>query len=351
MEIALWPQTRERWQGEGMPEGIKCDLMHGCGYFGLEGYDALHIDAALPYPPMPERVLSEDADTVTFTDAFGRTRRARKSGMVGGSRMSMDAYIEFPVRDRTSWRSYRKRYEGDHDKRYPTDWRRQKDRLARTDNPRSLLDPLAGTFGYYSMLRNWMGTQGLSYMFYDDPALVQECLEFLTDFAVGLLAPALREIRFDFYYIHEDMACKGGPLVSPEMFRRLFLPQYRRFIGFLRSNGIDLVLVDSDGDHEVLVPTFLEAGVNGFGPVERAAGMDPVRLRRKYGKDVVMIGGVDKREIAKGRRAIDREIDRSIRPIVDEGGFIPTIDHSIPPDVSLDNFRYYLERKRRLLGA
>ena len=351
MEIALWAQTHERWRSEGMPDGVGADFMHGCDYFGLEGYEALHIDAVLPHPPLPEKVLSEDENTVTFTDALGRTRRARKSGTVGGTRMSMDTYLEFPVKDRASWRSYRERYEGDFEARYPANWDGEKQRLARTERPRTLLEPLAGTFGYYSMLRNWMGTEGLSYMFYDDPGLVEECLEFLTDFAIGLLSRAAREVHFDFYYIHEDMACKGGPLVSPEMFRRLFLPQYRRFIGFLRSNGVDMVLVDSDGNHEALIPAFLEAGVDGFGPVERAAGMDPVRLRRQYGKRIVMVGGVDKREIAKDRGAIDREIDRSIRPIIDEGGFIPTIDHAIPPDVSLDNFRYYLDRKRTLLGG
>ena len=115
---------------------------------------------------------------------------------------------------------------------------------------------------------------------------------------------------------------------------------------YVDEAGIPLVLVDTDGDHEVLTPLFLEAGVNGFGPIERAAGMDPVDLRRRYGKAFCMLGGIDKREIAKDRAAIDREIDRAIRPLVAAGGFIPMIDHAVPPDVSLDNFQYYLERKR-----
>ena len=165
------------------------------------------------------------------------------------------------------------------------------------------------------------------------------------------LARALREVKFDFYYIHEDMAGKGGPLMGPEMFREFILPHYKRFIEFLRSGGVEIVLVDTDGDHHALIPVFLEAGVDGFGPIERAAGMDPVEMRHQYGRGLCMVGGIDKREIAKGPEAIRREVDRTIRPIIGQGGFIPTIDHAVQPGVSLANFRYYLDAKRRAMAG
>ena len=350
MEICLWAQTTERWRNEGMPADVPTDFMHGCDYFGLAGYDALHLNDTSPVPPLPERVLSEDEETVTFSDSFGRVRRALKTGTVGGTRMSMDTYLEFPVRDRATWREYRRHYLGDPSERYPADYGAAKARLAVSQKPVSLLEPLGGTPGYYSLMRDWMGTEGLSYLFYDDPALIQECAEFITDYVMRLLERALRDVRFDFHYIHEDMAGKGGPLMGPELFRRFFLPEYKKLIGFLRSRGVPLILVDTDGDHRPLIPAFLEAGVDGFGPIERAAGMDPVDLRRQYGKSVVMIGGVDKRAVARGPAAIDRELDEAVRPIIEQGGFIPCIDHAIPPDVSLENFRYYLGKKRELLG-
>ena len=351
MEICLWSHTRQRWISEGMPPEVDGSLMTGCDYFGLEGYDSLYLNATGPHPPVEEKVLAEDADHVTFIDAWGRTRMARKSGTVDGMRLSMDTYIAFPVRDRQSFAQFRHRFEGPPDERYPQDYPQVKTVLAGSEKPLTLLNPLAGTFGYYSMLRNWMGTEGVSYLLYDDPALIEECLEFLTDFAIRVLEKAARETRFDFYFIHEDMSFKNGPLVSPEMFRRFFMPHYKRFISFLRGHGINLILVDTDGNHEVLTPLFLEAGVNGFGPMERAAGMDPVATRRQYGRSLVMLGGVDKREIAKGRRAIEREVAQSIAPIIDQGGYIPTIDHSIPPDISLEDFRYYLDLKRKVIGV
>jgi len=350
MEIAMWGQTQERWEREGMPGGIPTGLMTGCEHFGLEGYAAVDLPL-MPMPPFEAVILSEDEREETFIDGWGRTRRALKEGAVRGTRLTMDQYLDFAVRDRASSLDMRRRYDGDPLARYPSDWGAVAERVKRTDRPRTVLNPLSGTFGYYSMLRNWVGTERLSYLFYDDPLLIDECLACLSDFITRLLEKALTEIPFDFYIIHEDMAGKGGPLMGPQLFRRFLSPHYRRLIEYLRGHGVELILVDTDGDFEALIPEFLAAGVNGFCPMEVAAGMEPVAMRRRYGRAFSMLGGIDKREVAKGREAIDRQIDNVVRPLVEEGGYIPTIDHSIPPDVSYDDFRYWLERKREVLGV
>ncbi|MHB9025006.1 MAG: uroporphyrinogen decarboxylase family protein [Armatimonadota bacterium] len=350
MEICLWTQTRDRWLAEGMPTTVNTGFMHrGDRHFGLEGYETVHVDVLSPIPSFDGTVLEEDEETVLFLDGYGRTRRAYKPGTAGGTRMSMDTYLDFAVKDFSTWDAFQPRYEGPVAERYPADWEAMKGMAQTTNLPLTLLNPLAGTFGYYSMLRNWMGTENLSYLFYDNTPLVEACLEFLTEHAIRVLTPAMEQIKFDFYYIHEDMSYKNGPLVSPEMFRRLFLPHYKRLIAFLRRYGVELILVDTDGNCEVLLPLFIEADVDGFGPVERAAEMDPLDIRKKFGKEICMVGGVDKREIAKGKREIEAEITR-LAPVVEEGGFIPTIDHSIPPDVSLENFEYYLKVKCAVLG-
>ena len=89
--------------------------------------------------------------------------------------------------------------------------------------------------------------------------------------------------------------------------------------------------------------------MDGFNPMEVAAGMEPVRMRKKYGKRFCMVGGIDKREIAKDRAAIDREVAKIV-PLIQEGGYIPWIDHTVPPDTSLANYEYYLEQKRRIIS-
>jgi uroporphyrinogen decarboxylase len=76
--------------------------------------------------------------------------------------------------------------------------------------------------------------------------------------------------------------------------------------------------------------------------------MDPVAVRKKYGRDLRLWGGVDKRELAKDFAAIDAHL-RTLQPLIADGGFIPTVDHLVPPDVSLANFEHYMLRKRQLL--
>ena len=119
-------------------------------------------------------------------------------------------------------------------------------------------------------------------------------------------------------------------------------------IDFLHRYGVDIITLDSDGEFEVLIPLFLEVGVTGIWPLEIAAGMDPVSLRKKYGKNLALSGGIDKRALAKDKKAIEQELMSKIPYLVEQGGYIPTIDHAVPPDISLKNFMYYLNLKNKL---
>jgi hypothetical protein len=347
LEIGPWRQTRDRWIREGAPAAAFDQVfLSGNAHFGLDGCEGTALNPTGPIPPFEHEVLSETPETVVFRDAFGRVREGLK---VDGKYTSicMDHYIDFPVKDRTSFLEMRRRYEGPMEARYPQDWAAFAERAKTCDKPLGI-NNIYGDFGFYSMLRTWIGTEPLSYLFYDGPALVHECLEFLEDYILKLYARAVRDIQFDYIIIHEDLAGKGGPLIGPNLFREFILPHYKRYIEWLKSNGIRVVIVDTDGDFEALVPVFLEAGVDGFNPMEVAAGMDPVRIRKQYGKRFCMVGGIDKREIAKGPTAIDREIAK-IAPLIEEGGYIPWIDHTVPPDTSLADFEYYLEQKRQII--
>ena len=349
MEIGVWPQTRARWLAEGAPAALFDKVfLAGNDILGLDGCQGTTLNPTGPVPPFEHEVLEETREWLVFRDTRGRIRKGLK---VDGKYTSicMDQYLEFPVRDRQSFVEMRRRYEGAFEARYPADWSVFAERAAALDIPLAI-NQIYGDFGFYSMLRDWIGTEALSLLFYDDPVLVRDCLEFLADYIVRLYDRAVSEVRFDFVIIHEDLAGKGGPLLGPSLFTDFILPHYKRYVEFLRSAGIQVVIVDTDGDFEALIPSFLEAGVDGFNPMEVAAGMDPVAMRRKYGRSFCMVGGVDKRAIARGREAIDMELAR-LEPLIQDGGYIPWIDHTVPPDVAYDDFLYYVERKRQVLGG
>jgi len=137
-------------------------------------------------------------------------------------------------------------------------------------------------------------------------------------------------------------------LLDPAAFREFCVPGYRKVAGKLREYGCDLYLVDCDGMIDHLLPHWLDAGVNVLFPVEIGTWhADPMAMRRKFGKELRIIGGIDKLVLERDCAAIDAEIARR-KPLMAEGGFIPLPDHLITPATPLKNVQYYLDRIREL---
>ncbi len=70
-------------------------------------------------------------------------------------------------------------------------------------------------------------------------------------------------------------------------------------------------------------------------------GADPLKFRQQYGKDLLMMGGFDKIVMPRGEAAMRAEFERLL-PVMRAGGFIPSVDHQTPPEVSLEQYRGYL---------
>jgi hypothetical protein len=83
--------------------------------------------------------------------------------------------------------------------------------------------------------------------------------------------------------------------------------------------------------------------------VEVRGGSDPYPMRAKYGRQVLLMGGVDKTRLIEGKDAIRQEI-RRLEKLVADGGFIPHVDHRCAPDVTYENYLYYLKTKREAFG-
>ena len=195
-----------------------------------------------------------------------------------------------------------------------------------------------------------MGLERLLYMFHDDPVLVEDMMEQMCYMEIEAIKRVTKDIRVDCAFFWEDMAFKTGPLISPDMFRKFMLPRYKRVTEALRSNGIDIIFVDSDGNVNELIPLWIEGGVNFIWPLERAAGNDAVAIRKKYGKNLTIAGNMDKRALLKGKEAIREEVMSKLPFLLEQGGYFPSIDHAVPPDVTFENFVYYINTMREVAG-
>lgn len=354
----FWPETLQTWVKKGAPEQIHNARFRG-EYFqffhirelyevalglvsrtiDLKGVSYQYLIPPLS-PAYEPRILAEDEHTYTIINEGGQTARVFKN-----SPEKMPMYVEQPVRDRKSWNEYKKRLEPDTPGRFPSDWANYAKKMNERDEPVMLF-----TGSLFGFLRECMGLEKLLYTFYDDPAWIEEMMEHLCNLEYECTKKVLKDIRVDLVYFWEDMAFKTGPLISPAMFRKFMVPRYRKVTDLLRKNGIDIVFVDSDGNIEELIPLWLEGGVNAFWPLECAAGMNAVELRKKYGKDIIMAGNMDKRALMKDKAAIRQEVMAKVPFLLEHGGYFPTIDHQVPPDVPFENYVYYVNTLREVAG-
>jgi len=346
-ELGVWGQTRQRWVEEGMPaHTLRFDWFVGEPFLGLDYREFVSVNYGM-MPPFEEKVLERTERYEIIQHADGRVTKALIEGMVGGTRASMDQYLAFPIQNRQDFQALKRRYVAQLPARYPPCWEAHIEGW----NIRQhvlVLGRNCEIAGFYWRAREWLGTENLSYAWYDQPTLMHEMMEFFADFVMEVSRPLVERVSFDYVTLNEDLAMKTGPLLSPQTFRTFIFPHLRRLVEFFKAHGVRYVALDTDGNCEVLIPLMMDAGVDVLWPLERAAGMDPVSLRSKFGRGLRLWGGVDKRELARDRASIRRHL-AGLAPLVGEGGFIPTVDHTVPPDVSWDNFRYYMDLKRRLL--
>jgi len=333
-EMGFWPETLERWHDEGWPRDV--------GLHGFLGFDWVRRDLPVQTSLFP----GFEPETLEETDQYRLVRRG--DGVVakefkGELSYNMPQWVGFPLNSRRDWeRQILPRLDPATAGRYPDDWDEKVQKWRQRDY--ALGVRMGSVYGY---LRNWMGLEGISVALCDDPGWVQEMMNYVVDFFCACGRRALEEVDVDYVLLWEDMACKTGPLISPAMFRQFMLEPYQRLTSFIRERGVELLFVDSDGDSGPLIPLWLEGGVNGFYPIERVAGMDAVDLRRECGRELRLMGAIDKRAMASGPEAIDAELAR-VTPLLEEGGFIPWCDHHVPPDVSLENYQYYVRRLQEL---
>lgn len=284
-----------------------------------------------------------------FRDEKGRVRKALREGAVDGARMSMDQYLGFPLRSPEDWPDIKRRLIADAEGRHVSDLEARAARWRQRDCPLVLGENCAAN-GFYWRARELMGTEALSYAWYDHPALMHDIMGCLAELFIETSRTVLELVQPEYFVFNEDMSMKTGPLLSPRTYATFIQPHLRRVVAFMKGMGVRYIAVDTDGDPTALVPLLMDAGVDVLWPIERASGISPQGLRARFGRALRLWGGVDKRVLSQGAAAIKAHL-RPFIPLIEEGGFIPTVDHTVPPDVSWDDFRIYMEAKRALLAG
>ncbi len=247
----------------------------------------------------------------------------------------------------------------------PAGWERCREERLRRDDPAREVDIAALKYKHpddrtyplgvhcgsmIGKIRDMLTFEGLAYACYDYPGMVEDMVESACVLVEDFLDRVLGHFDFDFASGWEDIAFKSGPIVSLNFFREVVAPRYRRIHEKLKNAGIEIWYTDCDGDVRPLIPVFLDSGLNTMMPFEVNCSGHPGYVLNEYGKDLRIMGGVDKMALRRGREAIGKYLE-SLVPLVERGGYIPFCDHRCPPDVKEDDYLYYLDLKEKLFGA
>lgn len=344
-DFGFWDETLLVWKKYGLPESVENGTAAN-EFFGMDpelmcgGFTDL-----CPY--FEEELLEDRGDSEIMRDLDGVVVER------GKIMSAIPKHLDHLARDRESWEQhYKPRMRPNDLRRFPSQesWTMEwVEKWTRPDRGCPLFI-YAGSL--YGRQRQWFGLVRVSEIIYDDPKLFEEIVETCADIAIALIERICGEhgVRPEAANMWEDMCYSAGPLISPRTFKQVLVPHYRRIVDTLHRYGVDVVSVDSDGKIDKLVPLWLEAGVNCMFPLEVGTwGADPVEYRKEYGRDLLMMGGFNKRILAARKSDITAEVER-LAPLVEEGGFIPFCDHLVPPDVPLSNYIHYLNEAKRVWG-
>jgi len=349
IEFGYWPQTIRRWLGEGLPAEYASEK--NCMFSGkldrYFGFDELK-QHGLPVradinPGFAEEILERRESSVIVRDRGGVTAERYQND---ADESSIPHFIRFPVETPDDWVRLKEHFRLDDPVRAlrPDEITAAREASAHGDTMLSV-----GLTGFYGQLRNWLGMENLSCAFYEYPAMIHDMVEHWAELCVRQLVALPPDVRIDHVAWWEDMASNNGPFVGPAMFREFLQPGYHRVMTEARRRGCVISVVDCDGNPHAIVRNWLEEGVNIMFPLEVAAGVDAYAWRTEFGRELRLRGGIGKAPLVRGGPAIDAELER-IRPLLEQGGYIPHLDHLVPPDISLRNYCEYLEKKRKLIG-
>ena len=339
----------EEWYAQGLDRQGDLDEVFDYDPWGTYDFCGLGWCEAAFDPYFETKTLEDRGEHELVQDWAGRSLLVFKDRPAS----FMPEYVDHPVKDMATWEANCKRRM---DPATPGRWEKFHEQVAGAKEAAGkgmMLRQLI--VGGYMYLRSLIGPVDLMYAWYDMPDVVHDCMQTWLALADAVTARAQKHVTFDELFFAEDICYNHGLLCSPEIMKEFLLPYYQQLIANLKSRQIDrsrhlYVQVDTDGHAPAVIDVYRESiGMDVMSPFEVAAGCDVVAIGQQY-PGLVMTGGIDKRVLAKSKADIDEMLERIIPPMRARGGYIPTCDHGVPEEVSLENYLHYRKRCVELGG-
>lgn len=350
IQDTLWASTVERWYKEGLPRETSV-----AEYFD---YEMVNFGADTS-PRFPIKVVEENEEYIIATTTFGGLRRDHKNYS------TTPEIIDYPCKNRKDWGRIKERlvpsrnrvdWEGKWLAGSAEDERGEDSTLetGRVERRRGLKGChkaredgkficYAAAVGY-DRIQSYVATERLLIAIATEPDWVRDMYE--TD---ARLAIQMYEImkaggfRFDGVWLFCDLGYRNGLLFSPHHFEEQLRPTFQLLFDYFKDEELPTIL-HSCGRVTELIPYFIEDGLACLQPLEVKAGMNLIELKKKFGSKLAFMGGIDVRAMAHlDLSVIEDEIKTKISFAKKGGGYIYHSDHSVPNNVSLNQYKRVIE--------
>ncbi len=324
-----WDATLERWHREGLPEGVDY-----ADYFGLDKFAHISVDNS---PRYPVRTLEETEEYTITTSAWGVTMKNWRHA--GG----VPQFLNFTITDPDSWAVAKARMEPSSDR---IDWANLQRNYRKWREEGAWIS--AGLWFGFDVTHSWLvGTERVLTAMVEQPEWLMDIFNHCLDVDLALLEMVWDAgYQFDEIFWCDDMGYKGHQFFSLKMYRELLKPVHKRAADWAHKKGIHVHL-HSCGDIRPFIPDLIEIGIEMLNPIEVKAGMDPLALKAKYGDRLGFHGGLNA-VLYWALEALWNEMRRVIPVMKEGGGYIISSDHSVPSNVSLQDFQTFVGLAKRL---
>ncbi len=320
-----WASTIARWRREGLPEDVSVQE-----YFGFDTWRRMTADLS---PRYPAEVLEETDEYVISTTVWGETSRRWKH------RASVPEFLDFRIKDRDAWAEAKERMDTAEDR---VDWAMLEKQFPVWREEGAFIEYSIWGPGYDVWGNRVVGTERFLMAVVTDPDWCREMQVFAAERAVYFGDMMLeRGYDFDGIRIPDDLGYRNGLLMSPAAFDYVIRPAHEILCDWAREHGKTCYL-HSCGNVMALVPRFLEIGWEVLDPLEVKAGMDALGLKEQFGDRLALVGGIDVRSMLD-LDDMKREVESKIPVLKQGGGYIYHSDHSVPDNVSFDNYCHLME--------
>ncbi|MFC1724226.1 uroporphyrinogen decarboxylase family protein [candidate division KSB1 bacterium] len=316
----VWKTTEDRWHREGLPEHAAASE-----FFNYEIVE-IRYDKSFQFK---EEIVEEAEEYVIIKNRNGALKKDWKNAI------STPEMIDFAIKTKDDWFKYKGRLTVNK-ARLVLDFQ---DKIYRAGSEKEKFICFTSGMGY-DHTQQIIGSEKLLIKLVEDPEWVYDMFMTYADLIIqGVQMFNQQGYEFDGAFLFDDMGYRNTTLFSPKTYKEVLMPAHKKVVDFFKSKNMPVIL-HSCGCVKDFIPFFIELRIDCLQPLEVKAGMDLIELKRQYGKEIAFMGGIDVRKMSSDDPdEIEMEIKNKFEVAKQGGGYIYHSDHSIPDNVSFEQYK------------